>query len=205
MTDFDPHSYTITIKRVIEDGESLFKATIKELPDVIEYGDSYEEVYELAVDAINVLHEMASDMGHKFPDPSIDDERFSGRVTLRMPKSLHRSVAATAEVECVSLNQFLVATIAERVSSGNLYTALVGDFEKRMGSSPLTAFFSNIASIGYSGTELVTDDITNIIGDMTNITDDVNKVAVKATAATTEPMPFNIPFDASKLFAFQRS
>jgi len=120
MNAFDPHSYTVTVKRVVEDGERLFKATVKELPHLAEFGDSHEEVYERAIDAINALRNMAEEMGHKFPSPSIDDEIFSGRVTLRMPKSLHRSATNMADREGVSLNQFLVAAIAEKVGSTSM-------------------------------------------------------------------------------------
>lgn len=198
MSDFDPHSYSVMIKRVDEDGESVFKATVKELPHVAEYGDSYEEVYELAVDAINVLHEMASDMGHKFPNPSTEDENYSGRVTLRMPKSLHRSVAATADLEGVSLNQFLVATIAERVSSGNFNTELVGRIEKRLVSSRVTTLLRDLALIDFSSLELTMGGVANIIGD-------IKDVSVKETAVTTESALFNNSFDESKLLDFQRS
>lgn len=121
MNEFDPHNYTITVKRVLEDGEPLFKATVKELPHVAEYGDSYNDVYELAIDTIESLYGMAGDMGHPFPDPVDDNENFSGRVTLRLPKSLHRSASNMADAEGVSLNQFLVTTIAERIGGVQMY------------------------------------------------------------------------------------
>ena len=44
--------YGITIRRVIEEGEECFEARVRELPDVVEYADSHEEAYELAVDTI---------------------------------------------------------------------------------------------------------------------------------------------------------
>ena len=44
--------YGITIRRVIEEGEACFEARVRELPDVVEYADSHEEVYELAIDTI---------------------------------------------------------------------------------------------------------------------------------------------------------
>ena len=48
----DPYEYSITIKKVTLDGEKVFEATIAELPDVFEYGQSYKEAYELAIDTI---------------------------------------------------------------------------------------------------------------------------------------------------------
>ena len=148
MNEFDPHNYTITVKRVLEDGEPLFKATVKELPHVTEYGDAYDEVYELAIDAINTLREMASDMGHRFPGPSEEDDRFSGRVTLRMPKSLHRDIANTADLEGVSLNQLLVTTIAEKVGGSQMYAVAAEYFSRQLIPSVRSYQIGSIGSIG---------------------------------------------------------
>jgi len=135
MNEFDPHRYTITVKRVLEDEEPLFKATVRELPHVSEYGDTYSEVYELAIDAINGLRDMSREMGHHFPDPAEEDENFSGRVTLRMPKSLHRDVANMADREGTSLNQLLVSTIAEKVGGTQMYIAATGCFSRQLVST----------------------------------------------------------------------
>lgn len=116
-TDFDPKAYTITIKRVTVDGERLFRATVAELPDVGEYGDSYEEVYELVIDAIESLHAIHLEQNLSFPEAQKEDGDFSGRVTLRMGTTVHRKAALTAEREGVSLNQFIVTTVAERVGA----------------------------------------------------------------------------------------
>jgi len=40
---------------------------------------------------------------------------YSGKVNLRMPRSLHRDLARRAEKEGVSLNQFMVVALARAV------------------------------------------------------------------------------------------
>ncbi len=40
---------------------------------------------------------------------------YSGKVNLRMPKSLHRDLSRRAEEEGVSLNQFMVVALARAV------------------------------------------------------------------------------------------
>jgi hypothetical protein len=144
MSDFDPHSYSVLVKRVLEDGEPIFKATVKELPHVAEFGDSNNEVYDLAIDTINGLHNMAADMGHDFPSPLAEDDDFSGRVTFRMPKSLHRLVANTADVEGVSLNQFLVMAITEKVSTGNVHTLIAEQVNKCLVNSMFSSMVSAV-------------------------------------------------------------
>lgn len=47
----NPHSYHITITFLEDD--DVYEATVQELPDIREYGDSPREVYELALDTID--------------------------------------------------------------------------------------------------------------------------------------------------------
>lgn len=49
---FDSNRYTITIRRAEFDGKTLYEAKVKELPDVAEYAESYEEAYALVLDSI---------------------------------------------------------------------------------------------------------------------------------------------------------
>ncbi len=48
----DPKAYNISIRRGTFEGEVLFEARVKELPDLAEYGETYAEAYDLAVDTI---------------------------------------------------------------------------------------------------------------------------------------------------------
>ena len=47
------------------------------------------------------------------PVPASGVEDYSGRVTLRVPRTLHRSLALMAEDEGVSLNQLMVTALAD--------------------------------------------------------------------------------------------
>ncbi len=51
--------------------------------------------------------------GVEMPEPKNEDETdYSGKFIVRMPKSLHRSLAERAEAEGVSLNQFVVSLLS---------------------------------------------------------------------------------------------
>ena len=104
----DPHAYNITIRKAAFDGETLFEARVKELPDLVEYGESFDEAYDLAVDAIATAATAFAEKGRMFPPAVVPVDDYSGRVTLRLPRSLHRALAESAEGEDVSLNQHLV-------------------------------------------------------------------------------------------------
>ena len=103
----NPHNYTISIRRDEFDGEVCFEARVKELPDLTDYADSYEEAYELAIDSIETTMEIFAEKNRPMPMPIVPVDNFSGRVTLRLPKSLHRVLANTSKDEGVSLNQYL--------------------------------------------------------------------------------------------------
>lgn len=108
----DTSAYTINIRRGEFDGESSYQASVKELPDVVEYADSPEEAYQLAQDAIETTATIMAEKHLPMPPPEQPEEHYSGRVTLRLPRTLHRSLAHKAENEGVSLNQLLVAVLA---------------------------------------------------------------------------------------------
>ncbi len=104
----NPHDYKITIRHGVFEGEPCFEARVKELPDVVEYGDTAEEAYALAIDTIETTAEILAEKGRRMPRPMEIPDDYSGRVTLRLPKTLHRSLAQAADDEGVSLNAYLV-------------------------------------------------------------------------------------------------
>lgn len=108
----EPNAYNITVRRSEFEGEVCFEARVKELPDLTEYGDTFEETYALAIDAIKTTAEVFAEKGKPMPVPQEVAGDYSGRVTLRLPKSLHRALAGSAEEEGVSLNQHLVNILA---------------------------------------------------------------------------------------------
>lgn len=104
----DPHAYGIEVRRRTIDGEVVFEARVRELPDLAEYADTFEEAYALAVDAVETTAKVLAERGRAMPSPMEPVEDWSGRVTLRLPKSLHRALDEAAEAEGCSLNQHIV-------------------------------------------------------------------------------------------------
>ncbi len=106
--NIDAHAYNITVRRGEFEGEILYEARVKELPDLVEYGETYQEAYGLALDAIETTATVLAEKGLALPVAMVPAEDHSGRVTLRLAKSLHRALAEAADSEGVSLNQHLV-------------------------------------------------------------------------------------------------
>ena len=83
------------------------KGQVAELPDVAEYADSFEEAYTLALDTIETTAAIFEQQGKSLPLPFVHCDEYSGRITLRLAKSLHRALANAADNEGVRLNQHL--------------------------------------------------------------------------------------------------
>jgi predicted RNase H-like HicB family nuclease len=109
-----PYSRTL-----IPDAETgTYTAKIEEFPGCIAQGDTPEEAYHnLEAVAVSWIEELLG-MGQQVPEPTANNQ-YSGRVALRLPRSLHRNAAQLAEREGTSLNQFLVSAIAEKVGAKN--------------------------------------------------------------------------------------
>ena len=135
--------YAIAVRRVSVEGEELWRATVRELPDVAEFAASREEAIDLMVDAIETLREAATEEGREFPEPIADDEDFSGRVTLRMPKSLHREVAMRAELEGASINTYIILALAKKqeqvVKSGQTADVHLASIKARIAAASSVA------------------------------------------------------------------
>ena len=96
--------------------DGTYMAEIVEFPGCVATGDTpadalanLESVAETWLDAV-------LSRGQSVPPPT-DGEEFSGKLLLRLPKSLHRRAAQWAARDAVSLNQFVVAAVAERVGA----------------------------------------------------------------------------------------
>lgn len=105
------HDYNITIRKAVIEDEELFEARIRELPDVTEFADTAEEAYALAIDTIETTAQILRERGKTMPSPYVPADDYSGRVTLRLPRTLHRAISEAAESDGVSLNQYIVGVL----------------------------------------------------------------------------------------------
>lgn len=113
-----PEEYGVSVRLVQDGGSEMYEARVLELPDVRTYGESYSEAYIGAIEVIRTTQQIFAEKGKSFPEVEPQEDEFSGRVTLRMSKSLHRSVHGRAQRDGVSLNQWLVEAVASRIDEG---------------------------------------------------------------------------------------
>lgn len=108
-----PEEYTISVRLEEIEGDWLYVARVNEVSDIVEYADDAETARSLALDSIATAQEMCEEAGILFPAPAdtVKDD-FSGRITLRIPKELHRACAYNAEKQGVTLNHYLSSKIS---------------------------------------------------------------------------------------------
>ncbi|MFD3274573.1 toxin-antitoxin system HicB family antitoxin [Paenibacillus dendritiformis] len=92
--------YTFQVKRT-EDG---YWASVKELDGCHTSGNTWEEAYSELQEVFKTHIKIKLEYGDPIPEP--EDEEYSGKFLVRMPKSLHRHLAEKAAAENVSLNQY---------------------------------------------------------------------------------------------------
>jgi len=103
--------YPIT---VIPDITGGFVATIQDLPGCITQGETLEETHCNMEEAKQLWMESMYEDGNEIPLPN-QEEEYSGKFNVRLPKSLHKKLDGLAVHEGVSLNQYLVSTLSHAV------------------------------------------------------------------------------------------
>lgn len=106
--------YTIEVLYDDSDGDPGYVASIAELPGCITQADTFAALEGMIQDAMRAWIEDALEQGHPIPEPR-SIETHSGRFVVRLPKSLHRQLADTAEAEGVSLNTLVNVALSEYI------------------------------------------------------------------------------------------
>jgi len=101
---------------VVADEDGVFIASIPELEGCFADGDSVEEALANLEDVLRDWLTLAVEEGSEIPAPRRQTyEDFSGRFSVRVPKSLHRKLSERAEKEAASLNQLVSVLLAHAV------------------------------------------------------------------------------------------
>ncbi|MFC0188246.1 toxin-antitoxin system HicB family antitoxin [Fictibacillus aquaticus] len=112
--------YKIEINPLSEEDGGGWLASHPDLNGCIADGESPEEAINNLKDAKTIWLMTAIKRGIEIPVPKHTVEEYSGKFTLRLPKSLHRELAETSREEGISLNQYLLSVISQRFSQKNL-------------------------------------------------------------------------------------
>lgn len=96
---------------IVPEEDGSFSALISEFSGCLAIGDSVAETYATLEEVAEGWLLAAIANSRPIPDP-IEEPEYSGKLALRLPKSLHETAANAAERDDVSLNQYIVAAVA---------------------------------------------------------------------------------------------
>jgi len=152
----DPSAYNITIRRVKIGDDLLFNGSVAELPDVATFESTYQEAYELVIDAIKSLYQASVDASRPFPPPlrDVEVQNYSGRITLRMPKWLHAQLDGQAVAEGISLNQYLISLLSAFGSINAVVSSAVKKIHVTSSAQPSYRIYRDLDLIGTGITAL---------------------------------------------------
>ncbi len=102
--------------------ESGFVASYPELPGCITCGQTISEVVTNAEDAKKEWIAAALEEGIQINEPETSDS-YSGQFKLRLPKTLHKTLAEDSKKEGVSMNQYCVYLLAKNSEKEHLALA----------------------------------------------------------------------------------
>jgi antitoxin HicB len=105
--------YQIVIEKW-EDQGGYYAARVVELPGLLMTGDTPAEAIAELEDVKRDWIETYLELGNKMPEP-LNLRSHSGNIRVRMEPSLHSDLALFAELEGVSLNQFITTALSQAV------------------------------------------------------------------------------------------
>ncbi|HQA08022.1 MAG TPA: toxin-antitoxin system HicB family antitoxin [Syntrophomonadaceae bacterium] len=120
MNRDDLFGYSARIIRLSDEDGGGWLAEVPELPGCLADGDSLDEALNNLKDIIGSWLEVAYEEGKEIPPPRLHSEDdYSGKFTVRIPKTLHRLLVEEAEKEGVSLNQLVLSLISYNLGIKN--------------------------------------------------------------------------------------
>jgi len=99
------------VREVVPNEDGSYFARIVEFPGCMTEGDTVAEAIANLDDAMASWIEVRLEDGDGIPEP-ITVEQYSGKFVVRLPKTLHRDLARRADIEGVSLNQYVTTQLA---------------------------------------------------------------------------------------------
>ena len=130
---------------------SGFHAEVLEFPGCFAQGETLEQAYSNLETAAESWIEACLAQDHEVPEPS-SSLTYSGRIVLRLPRSIHQKAAQLAERDATSLNSYLVAAVSAKVGAEDVCEVLARKMEVRISQAAYFAI-ANYSSVITTGAE----------------------------------------------------
>jgi len=106
-------NYGVKLEPISEEDGGGWLAEIPELKGCMSDGETQEEALKNIEKAKITWISTTLKRGLTIPLPSSEDnDEYSGKFTLRLPKSLHKELSLAAQKDAISLNQYILSLVA---------------------------------------------------------------------------------------------
>lgn len=108
--------YTFDVQKAKVKNHEFYVVESKCLKGCVAQGDTLDEALELFAELEAECIETAKKYGIQiFSEQIKEDMDYSGKLTLRLPKFLHKEVAEVSKADGISLNQFMVNALCREL------------------------------------------------------------------------------------------
>jgi predicted HicB family RNase H-like nuclease len=122
----NPHHYNIVVTLREIEGESIYEGRVLEFPDVRVYESEFKEAYDQVSSVIEDLIVLSIEIAHEVPQPiAVEAETYSGKMTFRPGKHLHRKIAEAASYDGISQNNLLCNLVSSAIAGQDLSNKLL--------------------------------------------------------------------------------
>ncbi len=117
--------------RILIPCDGSYSAEILEFPGCFAEGETPDIAIKNLEESAETWIELSLKQGLDIPEPFVN-QGYSGKIALRLPKSLHRQAIRFAERDGISLNQFLLSAISERIGAEELSNQIIEKLESQI-------------------------------------------------------------------------
>jgi antitoxin HicB len=182
----NPAQYPVDI--FYSDEDEGFIALAPDLPGCSAFGETRADAANEIQDAICAWIEAAEKAGNPIPEPSKRgaDSLPSGKILLRLPRTLHGQLVEQAQREGTSLNQFLLYVITSNTSAQLVASAVT---DKLMAVASSTNLNTMTSLVGRGLATLAAANMTAAMTDQITIFGETAQTATRYVASgTTDQM-----------------
>jgi predicted RNase H-like HicB family nuclease len=153
LEDLNALNYPVKIE--YDDEDALFIAGFPDLPGCSATGSTVPEAYEHALEAKGEWLRVTLEQGLPVPRPSKTRD-YSGRILVRLPVSLHATLADSAGLNGVSLNQYIVHLLSAGMVGDQVSSKLevMTGYLRRIDVREAAAFQGHVAGTGRAESSL---------------------------------------------------
>ena len=123
--------YTVTVEPQDDGNGIYYVARVVELPDLFMTGETREEALKDLEAVKKEWIQTYLELGNKIPVPLVS-RKYSGKIIVRMPPTLHEALTKLAENEGVSFNQYMVSSLARCAGRDEATISKVKGREKQL-------------------------------------------------------------------------